>query len=166
MGALKPYHAKAAEVPREHRFGGQYSRTGFIMENALIAFVWLKDWQWPEDVPPDRHPYDQWMYVVQGALEQILWEKDAYLCEAGDVMYIPRDVPHRVRMVNDKPIFCIEVFSPIRHDYLHIAEHQFTAGVPPREPDGSRQEQRTMAEVFGSWLADPAYRDSAFEPQK
>jgi mannose-6-phosphate isomerase-like protein (cupin superfamily) len=156
--ALRPYHAKVSEMPREYRFGDQYSRTGFIAEHALFSFVWLKDFEWVDPVPPDRHPFDQWMYFIEGTMEMVLWETDAYRCEAGDVLYIPRDVPHRARMVNEDPIHILEVFAPIRPDYLYIAEHQTAEAAPPRNADGSRNEERDIAGV-NKWLTDPAYLD-------
>jgi mannose-6-phosphate isomerase-like protein (cupin superfamily) len=157
--ALRPYHAKVSEMPREHRFGDEYSRTGFIAEHALFSFVWLKDFQWNPPVPPDRHPYDQWMYFIEGTMEMILWETDVYRCEAGDVLYIPRDVPHRSHMVNEgETVHILEVFAPIRPDYLYIAEHQTSEAAPPRDPDGSRHEVRDISGV-NTWLTDPAYRD-------
>jgi mannose-6-phosphate isomerase-like protein (cupin superfamily) len=161
--ALRPYHAKVSELPREYRFEGQYSRTGFISENALFSFVWLKNFQWNDDVPPDRHPFDQWMFFVEGVMEMVLWEEDVYRCEAGDVLYIPRDVSHRARMVNDEDILILEVFSPIRPDYLYIAEHQTADDAPPRREDGSRVEERGLRYV-NTVLTDPAYRDSGYAP--
>lgn len=161
--ALRPYHAKASETPREYRFEGQYSRTGFIAEHALFSFVWMNNFQWGSDVPPDRHPFDQWMYFIEGSMEMLLWETDAYLCEAGDVLYVPRDVPHRARMVNNDPIQVLEVFAPVRPDYLYIAEHQFADDAPERKPDGSRLEERGLNYV-NKVLTDPAYRDSGYVP--
>ncbi len=68
---------------------------------------------------------------------------------AGDALYIPRSVTHAqgMRILGDQPASAIEMFAPIRTDYLYIAEHQLTFNAPERQPDGSRIETRSFDEM-------------------
>ena len=76
---------------------------------------------------PDIHPWDQCMVVIRGRLEVTLGEgDDAKTYEVGpdDVVYIPGNVPHIGRVIGDEDAFAVEIFAPVREDYLDMAEHQ------------------------------------------
>jgi quercetin dioxygenase-like cupin family protein len=63
------------------------------------------------DLPEHHHIQEQSAYVLRGALEFTVAGK-VYLCNAGDTMMIPSDVPHSVRVLADSET--IDIFSPIR----------------------------------------------------
>jgi quercetin dioxygenase-like cupin family protein len=101
-----PYHAAFAALPRE---------------SIAVTFNWIQPGH-PE-VPPHDHPYDQLSRVVAGTLELEL-DPVAYRVAAGELLYIPAGVPHTGRVRGDEPVLNIDVFAPMRDDYLPLATHQ------------------------------------------
>lgn len=149
------YVRRVADLPRESRYSGGYERTGVVMDAANISFVWVAPdvYDGATDseghAPGHHHPFDQVVYVLEG--EMRMWIGDeVHDVAPGDVCYIPRDVPHGGRPINGKPVHIMEIFAPIRTDYLYTAEHQLAFGQPERRPDGSRVDARPMSEVRGS----------------
>ncbi|MCG6189012.1 cupin domain-containing protein [Maribellus maritimus] len=66
-------------------------------------------------LPSHQHPYEQTGYLVSGKLKFRIGEiwHDA---ETGDSWCIPENVEHEVEIIEDSIV--IELFSPIRPDYL------------------------------------------------
>lgn len=61
--------------------------------------------------PLHAHPNcEELLYVVSGACEHRLGEETVHL-NAGDVIRIPRNVPHWARALGDEPVFALIVFS-------------------------------------------------------
>jgi mannose-6-phosphate isomerase-like protein (cupin superfamily) len=145
----KIYHANMRKVPRESRLSGHYKRAAAIMDQALVSFVELSSgYDYPAGLPPDQHPFDQLMFMIEGRLEMILNGNESYVMETGDVLYIPANVMHSAKLINNEPCYLMEMFAPIRTDYLYTAEHQTTLGAVARESDGSRIDKRHWREQF------------------
>ena len=146
------YVKHVADLPRESRYEGAYERTGIVMDAANISFVWVTPdiYEGSTDdqglAPGHHHPFDQVVYVIEGEMRMWIGE-EVHDLRVGDVVYIPRDVSHGGRPLNGKPVHIMEIFAPIRTDYLYIAEHQLAHGAPEREPDGSRIDRRTMRQT-------------------
>ncbi len=66
-------------------------------------------------LPAHRHPQEQTGYLVSGHMILTLGE-DVHEVRAGDSWMIPGNVEHRAKMIADS--VAIEVFSPVRDDYL------------------------------------------------
>ena len=66
-------------------------------------------------LPPHEHPHEQTGYLVSGKIVLII-EDQRYEAEPGDAWSIPGRVPHGAEVIEDAVV--IEVFSPIREDYL------------------------------------------------
>ncbi len=85
-------------------------------EKAMMARVFLqKDCV----VPPHSHESEQLSYVVEGALLFKLELPDGtreVLVSAGEVLVIPSAVVHTAIAAEDT--LDIDIFSPIRHDWL------------------------------------------------
>lgn len=131
-----PFHAHVADLPRESRFNGTYQRVGVVSDHSLWSFLWMDGWEWPEGMH-HQHAHDQLIYVVSGRMDQVVGN-DTYHLQAGDVLYIPPNIPHSGHPIKGEPVHIIEGFAPIRTDYLYIAEHQLDRGTPERAADGSR----------------------------
>ena len=146
------YTGTAAALPREVRFNDKYERTGLVMDGASLNFVWLDPAAFSEDVyedgtaPGHQHPFDMFIYVIEGDLRFHAGGTEHFL-KAGDFIYIPRDVFHGGRPSSGKPVHLMEIFAPIRTDYLYTAEHQLSYKQAPRKPDGSRRDPRSVTEV-------------------
>ncbi len=140
-----PYHLRVSDAPKEIRYGGTYKRTGMIMDQALLSWVWLDDYVRPANRPQHVHDCDQIVYILEGRMEMVLHmdQDQSFALEAGDALYIPANVPHTGKLVEGTPCFLLELFAPIRADYLYITQHQQEIGQGPRAADGSRTNDRT-----------------------
>jgi unsaturated pyranuronate lyase len=66
-------------------------------------------------LPRHSHPHEQTGYLVSGRLELTIGST-SYLVQPGDSWCIPGDVEHNALAIEDS--VAIEVFSPVREDYL------------------------------------------------
>jgi mannose-6-phosphate isomerase-like protein (cupin superfamily) len=116
-----PFHARIADLPRESIADGILTRTAVRTDDAIVTFNWIQPGH-PE-VPPHRHPYDQLALILAGTLELDL-DGDKYTVGAGELLYIPAGVPHVGRVVGTEVVLNVDVFAPIREDYLYLTIHQ------------------------------------------
>jgi quercetin dioxygenase-like cupin family protein len=66
-------------------------------------------------VPLHQHESEQITYILEGALKFELQGKEVVV-RKGEVLLIPSNVPHRAVALEDT--LDLDVFSPIRHDWL------------------------------------------------
>jgi len=66
-------------------------------------------------LPTHTHPHEQTGMLISGRLRLFIGD-DVFDAEAGDSWCIPGGVEHRAEAVDDA--VAIEVFSPVREDYL------------------------------------------------
>jgi quercetin dioxygenase-like cupin family protein len=66
-------------------------------------------------VPEHRHPHEQTGYLISGSL-RFFGAGDDTVVRPGDCWSFPSGVPHGAEALEDSVV--IEVFSPIREDYL------------------------------------------------
>jgi quercetin dioxygenase-like cupin family protein len=83
--------------------------------NTMIAQIWLEQ---GAVVPMHSHHNEQITYVIEGALEFLLGERqeERVIVRAGEVLTIPPDVPHSARALEDT--LDIDIFNPPREDWL------------------------------------------------
>ena len=87
-------------------------RTVVFGEQTLMAeFLLTKG----STLPDHEHPYEQTGYLVKGRL-RLRVDDDEFDVTPGDSWCIPRDVRHGADVLEDSA--AIEVFSPVRADYL------------------------------------------------
>ena len=67
------------------------------------------------EIPEHSHPHEQTGYLVSGKLTLVV-EDQRFDVEPGDSWSIPGNVPHRASAIKDS--VAVEVFSPVRKDYL------------------------------------------------
>jgi quercetin dioxygenase-like cupin family protein len=109
---------------RESLADGVLTRTAIRGDACLITMNWLQPHH--DDQPPHSHPFDQTAFVFEGAMEFEVGD-ERFLIRAGEVLQIPAGAPHTARVVGDAVAFNIDVFAPVRDDYLHLAAHQVDA---------------------------------------
>ena len=71
-------------------------------------------------IPLHSHPHEQISYVVEGKIDFVLGEGDGRTVdtlEAGDVVVVPPDVPHTVKILSESARV-LDCFHPIREDFL------------------------------------------------
>jgi quercetin dioxygenase-like cupin family protein len=81
-------------------------------EKAMVAQVFLKK---DAVVPEHHHESEQITYIIEGALKFDIEGKEV-IVRAGEVLLIPSHVPHRAVALEDT--LDLDIFSPIRHDWL------------------------------------------------
>lgn len=81
-------------------------------EKTLLARFHLKK---GSELPAHAHPHEQTGYLVSGRITLFI-DGEAFDAEPGDSWSIPGDVEHRAEVKEDA--VAIEVFSPVREDYL------------------------------------------------
>lgn len=64
-----------------------------------------------------QHPHEQITYILAGRCNFTLGEEIVAM-KAGDVILVPTDVPHTLKPTSEETIVNLDVFSPIREDYL------------------------------------------------
>lgn len=129
----KPYVVNVHELPKQSRFGGAMHETAVVMDHALLKFSWGRSGG-PEmsgrlaaPGKPDVHPWDQAIFLVSGRVEATLGENGehgTYVLEPGYIIYIPANMPHIGRVLGDEEAFGVDIFAPVREDYLDMAQHQ------------------------------------------
>jgi quercetin dioxygenase-like cupin family protein len=97
-------------------------------EKAMVAQVFLAK---GAVVPEHHHESEQITYILDGALKFELEGKEVVVGK-GQVLRIPSNVPHRAVALEDT--LDLDIFSPIRHDWLKKDDDYLRRG----ETDGSR----------------------------
>ena len=85
-------------------------------EREMLAQVYLKRGCL---VPMHSHESEQMTYILQGALKFLVGGEEVTVRE-GEVLHIPSGVEHQAEALEDT--FELNVFSPIRHDWLGPTE--------------------------------------------
>ncbi len=129
----KAYCVDATKLPRQSRFGGAMQETAVVMDHAIIKFAWGKaggpemSGRLAAAGAPDVHPWDQAILLISGKVEVTLGENGAdgtYVMEPGWIVYIPANMPHIGRVLGEEEAFGVDIFAPVREDYLDMAQHQ------------------------------------------
>ena len=113
-----------AEIPREP-VTADIARRLFTGERMMLAQVYLDK---GAIVPWHSHENEQLTWIVEGALRFWLGkegtpEMKEMVLEAGDVLYIPSNVPHKAEALEDT--LDVDVFSPPRADWLNHTDTYF-----------------------------------------
>jgi quercetin dioxygenase-like cupin family protein len=94
---------------------GGITRKLITGERMMIAHVHLKK---GDDVPRHAHENEQLTYILEGSLQ--LWfganDERTIVVNAGEVVVIPSNVPHRALALEDT--LDVDVFNPPRQDWL------------------------------------------------
>jgi quercetin dioxygenase-like cupin family protein len=88
-------------------------------EREMLAQVYLKRGCL---VPMHSHDSEQMTYILQGALRFVVGGEEITVRE-GEVLHIPSFVEHQAEALEDT--FELDVFSPIRGDWLNPADELF-----------------------------------------
>jgi len=91
--------------------GVTYKTLSYGSKTLLSEFMLEKG----SKVPIHNHPYEQTGYMISGRMTFTVHGK-SYNAEPGDSWCIPENVEHGVEVLEDSLV--IEVFSPVRKDYL------------------------------------------------
>lgn len=76
--------------------------------------------------PEHTHPHEQITLVAKGKVKFII-EGEVKIVSAGDVLYFPSNNRHGATML-DEEVVLIDIFSPIREDFLAPPSENGSAG--------------------------------------
>ena len=95
-------------------------RVGFRGEDVICVMNWLHPGM---EVRPHSHPFEQLVMILQGRVRFHVGDESV---EAGPgaMMRIPPDVVHYAEPIGDQVALNLDVFSPLRSDYRHLAAYQ------------------------------------------
>jgi quercetin dioxygenase-like cupin family protein len=119
----RPIHAVLAELPREI-VDDNLTRTAIRGDNSLITVNWIRPHH--PDQPQHSHPFDQISFVLAGAMEFHVGD-ERFLVKVGEALQIPAEALHTARVVGDETALNVDVFAPLREDYLYLTRHQADA---------------------------------------
>ena len=117
-------HMKWDDVERES-VTPDIARQLFTGKRMMLAQVFLDK---GAIVPKHSHDNAQLTWVVEGALKFWLGDEgepgyEERIVSAGEVMYIPSNVPHKAEALEDT--LDVDVFSPPRQDWLDGTDTYF-----------------------------------------
>jgi quercetin dioxygenase-like cupin family protein len=117
-------HTRWEDIRRE-KVTDDISRRLFTGERMMLAQVYLEE---GAIVPWHSHENEQLTWVLEGALRFWLGEEGTpelreVVVSAGDVLFIPSNVPHKAQALADT--LDVDVFSPPRQDWLDGSDTYF-----------------------------------------
>ena len=105
---FKKHSESGYSIPLE----GIEQKTLVYGEKTLMTEFLLKE---GSTLPLHAHPQEQTGYLVKGRIRLAIG-KEEYEAQPGDSWCIPSGVEHGAEIIEDS--VAIEVFSPVREDYL------------------------------------------------
>lgn len=117
MPAPKVYRWE--RLPREDVRRG-VSRVGFRGSDSMLCMNWLEPGM---EVRMHSHPEEQLAIILQGRM-RFHFADGSVEVGAGEVLRIPPDVEHGGEVVGDETVVNLDVFAPLREDYLHLVSYQ------------------------------------------
>lgn len=117
----KPKLYRWENVPLE-RVTGAISRRIVTGNRMMITHVLIKK---DGVVPTHSHDNEQLTYIIEGALHFWFGEdaSEEIVVRAGEVVYIPSNLPHRAVALEDT--LDVDIFAPPRQDWLDGTDTYF-----------------------------------------
>ena len=95
-------------------------RVAFRGDNAMVVLNWIK----PDMQPgPHSHPFEQLVLILQGRTRLHVGD-EVLECGPGSMVRVPPNVVHYAEPVGDEVCLNLDVFAPVRSDYLHLVNYQ------------------------------------------
>jgi len=89
-------------------------RKAFGGKNSTVTLNELKPGTQPN---VHSHPHEQITYILQGEGEFVLGG-EVMILTAGDLLLVPPNVPHSMKVIGSETVLNLDVFSPAREDYV------------------------------------------------
>jgi quercetin dioxygenase-like cupin family protein len=114
-------HYRWKDVDRE-RVTDQLDRQLITGDRMMLAHVHLKKGC---IVPRHSHENEQLTWILEGALRFWIGEDEGeeIVVNAGEVLHIPSNVPHKAEAIVDT--LDVDIFSPPRQDWLNHTDSYF-----------------------------------------
>ncbi len=103
------------DMPKE-RVTDLLERRLITGDRMMLAHVYM---QKGYIIPKHSHANEQLTYILEGALRFWIGEdgQDEIVVNAGEVLYIPSNVPHKAEALEDT--LDVDIFSPPRQDWIN-----------------------------------------------
>jgi len=92
-------------------------------DGIMVSFITMSPWS----VFPRHSHGEQIMIVVDGYMDEMIDGK-LYRVKKGDVIKLPANTPHG-GYIYDVPCTAIDIFAPVRADYIEKTQKQGSYGV-------------------------------------
>jgi quercetin dioxygenase-like cupin family protein len=112
-----------SEVPKEN-VTPVIARQLVTGASAMAGMITLQKGSY---VPKHSHVSEQLTYVIEGSLRFLIEGKEI-MVNTGEILVIPAWVPHEATAVEHTVE--LDIFSPIRQDWLDGTDTYFQAGAP------------------------------------
>ncbi|MFG1673576.1 cupin domain-containing protein [Micromonospora sp. NPDC049282] len=123
------------DVPADRRRGGELRvLLGPKTVGSTSGFMGVATLAPGERIAEHYHPYsEEFLYVARGAITVDLDDQPVPVT-AGEALYVPKDVRHRLRNTGDQPAEVVFHLGPLapRPELGHVDTE--SAAPPPREP--------------------------------
>ncbi|MDH3205183.1 MAG: cupin domain-containing protein [Gemmatimonadota bacterium] len=124
MSTAEVRHEKWDEIPRE-TVTDDIARRLFTGDRMMLAQVYLDQ---GAVVPWHSHENEQLTWILSGSLRFMVGEEGSddvldVVVSAGEVLFIPSNVPHRAEALEDT--VDVDIFSPPRQDWLQGTDTYF-----------------------------------------
>lgn len=107
------------DLPREFVRKG-IERCGFRGEDVMLIMNWAE----PEiQINPHKHDFEQIALCIQGRMKYHVGE-ETVLMTPGSMLRIPANTMHYAEPVGDETVLNLDIFAPLRPDYIHLVEYQ------------------------------------------
>jgi quercetin dioxygenase-like cupin family protein len=75
------------------------------------------------EINPHSHPFEQAVYIVQGKVRFHIGG-EVFEGGPGSVIRIPPNIEHYAEPFGDEPVLNLDIFAPLREDYMHLVDYQ------------------------------------------
>lgn len=96
------------------------SRKGFRGDQFMMVMNTLEPGM---EINPHSHPFEQAVYIVQGKVRFHIGD-EIFEGGPGSVIRIPPNVEHYAEPFGDEPVLNLDIFAPLRKDYMHLVDYQ------------------------------------------
>jgi|GEM_PF-621780 quercetin dioxygenase-like cupin family protein len=90
-------------------------------DRIMVSFITMSPWS---VFPRHTHEAEQIMIVVDGYMDEMIDGK-LYRVKKGDIIRLPSNIPHGGYLY-DVPCVAIDIFAPVRPDYIEKTKKQGT----------------------------------------
>lgn len=94
--------------------------TGMSGESMMLALTTILPGY---EVPEHKHLQEQIGVVQAGKARMKIGGKE-HVVEKGDVCVFPSNVPHSAKSIGDSPFVMLDIFHPVREDFITMAKKQ------------------------------------------
>jgi quercetin dioxygenase-like cupin family protein len=107
------------QLPREEVREG-VERCGFRAQEAILVMNWISPGM---AVRPHSHTFEQIVVCIQGEFAYHVGGEIFHMT-AGSMLRVPPNTEHFVEPIGSEVALNLDIFSPVRQDYLHLVQYQ------------------------------------------